>query len=345
MLGTLMYGVWIKKLHPNHDSIIVFIHGVLSSSAKCWINKSGANWPLMVANSATLKDSAVYTFDYHTSFAGGRYSVTDAADALWLNLDHNGLLKQERPIIFVCHSMGGIVVRKMLTKRQIDLPKNMTWGLFLVASPSAGSFWAKILSPIIWLINNSQAMALRNSEDNQVLIDIRKEFRMLLDAGHTFVVGQELMEHKPILIPWLPWVPPIVRQMEAEVFFADGLLIPDSDHFTIAKPADDSAMQHVALCHFVQRTIALSGGNNVTLPPGITFRRALEILVAKDGLTVDIQRFPVSELNAKCINSFQVSGRNAVHMLSKLGQVFGVGSVGPYEVKKIGNKISVIRKV
>jgi hypothetical protein len=48
-------------------------------------------------------------------------------------------LKNQR-LIFVCHSMGGIVVRQYLVTRALDfIEAQIHRGLFLVGSPSLGS--------------------------------------------------------------------------------------------------------------------------------------------------------------------------------------------------------------
>jgi hypothetical protein len=61
-------------------------------------------------------------------------------------------------IIFVCHSMGGIVVRKFIVERILDIKKhNLSIGLFLVASPSLGSDYANYVKLLSNLVGNAQA--------------------------------------------------------------------------------------------------------------------------------------------------------------------------------------------
>ena len=58
----------------------------------------------------------VYVFSYRTDTFSGRYSLGDAVEALNAYLDLVGLLRLHK-LIFVCHSMGGIVVRQFLVTR------------------------------------------------------------------------------------------------------------------------------------------------------------------------------------------------------------------------------------
>jgi len=49
-------------------------------------------------------------------------------------------LHDYKQVLFVCHSMGGIVARKFIVSREADFSgPGQAVGLFLVASPSLGS--------------------------------------------------------------------------------------------------------------------------------------------------------------------------------------------------------------
>lgn len=132
---------WIKPKADAAAPTVVFVHGIMSDGASGWKNtKTGAYWPQLAADE--LSDAGVYVFSYHSRAFSGRFRVTDAADALWDELKRHGIL-QSRVIVLVCHSMGGIVARRLLVQRQGELAALGTViGLFLVASPSAGAQFA-----------------------------------------------------------------------------------------------------------------------------------------------------------------------------------------------------------
>ena len=235
---------WVQQ--TSGPAAVVFVHGVLSSGDSCWANVNGAYWPNMVASSAP--DLSVYVTTYRTGFDSGTFSVNDASDSLFeeLKLDD---VSQRKLIVFVCHSMGGLVVRRMLvSKRRHFLDKQI--GLFLVASPSLGSVYADWLAPIARFFKHAQAETLRMSESNQWLSSLDQDFFSLLDELD--ISGRELVEDRSILRMGMISLKQIVSPLSGERYFREPLKIGGSDHFTIVKPADTDALQHRVLMEFLR---------------------------------------------------------------------------------------------
>ena len=113
-----MLGTWIRK--PTSGTSIVFVHGILSNGKACWRHENGKYWPELLSNEPETAGLGIYVFTYQTDVFSGSYRLGDAVDALkeQLRLDH---LFYSNRLIFVCHSMGGIVVRKFLVERTLDL--------------------------------------------------------------------------------------------------------------------------------------------------------------------------------------------------------------------------------
>jgi hypothetical protein len=101
-----MSGKWTQQV-PG-PAAVVFVHGVLSSGDGCWVNVNGTNWPALDAQSA--HELSVYVSTYRTGFDSGTFSVNDASDSVFEELQLDGLM-QRKLLLFVCHSMGGLVVR------------------------------------------------------------------------------------------------------------------------------------------------------------------------------------------------------------------------------------------
>ena len=103
----------------------------------------------------------------------------------------------------LCHSMGGIVVRKFIVERAAELiGAGKEIDLFLVASPSLGSSYANWLSPLAQLIGHAQADALQFVRDNVWLQDLDKEFVNLKEGAKLKIKGKELIEDKFGLSPF-----------------------------------------------------------------------------------------------------------------------------------------------
>lgn len=246
-----MRGEWVRQ--PNEDAVVVFVHGILSSGESCWRHDNGAYWPELLKNESAANGWGIYVYSYQTGFFSGTYSLNDVVDDLkerFLNLDH---LAKHRRIVFICHSMGGIVARKFLVERVNDLlDRNIEVGLFLVASPSMGSDYANWLAPLAKLLGHTQADALRFTRQNSWLNGLDKEFRNLKESGRLTLNGKELIEDKFVVLKrWFG--KQVVEPFSGARYFGEPYKVPGSDHFTIAKPAYAQSDQHRLLLAFLEK--------------------------------------------------------------------------------------------
>src|SRR5580700_7569611 len=115
--------LWYKD--RNTGQVIIFVHGVLSDSQGCWYREpstqsAGVYWPDLLQNDSRFAKYSIYLGGYETDVDSGPYEVSDCAEELFKALarpDKNTgrAVLDEKTIIFVGHSMGGIVVRYLLT--------------------------------------------------------------------------------------------------------------------------------------------------------------------------------------------------------------------------------------
>jgi tetratricopeptide (TPR) repeat protein len=71
-----MHGKWIRK--PSSDSVMVFIHGILSSGEACWLNsESGCYWPELLSSEDKLFPIGIYVFTYQTDIFSAGYRISD----------------------------------------------------------------------------------------------------------------------------------------------------------------------------------------------------------------------------------------------------------------------------
>jgi len=244
-----MKGEWLRK--PTANATVVFVHGILSSGETCWKHDNGAYWPELLKNESELASLGVYVFTYQTNIFSGTYSLSDVVDALREFLQLDEVLVSNR-LIFVCHSMGGIVARRFLVQQTVPLLETQTeTGLFLVASPSLGSSYANWLSPLAGFLGHTQADALRFAQDNVWLNDLDKDFLTLKEAGKVPIKGKELIEDKFVILKKF-WRKQVVEPFAGARYFGEPVKIPNSDHFSIAKPENAQALQHRLLCKFIK---------------------------------------------------------------------------------------------
>jgi len=147
--------------------------------------------------------------------------------------------------------MGGLVVRKFIVERAPELiESDKKIGLFLIASPSLGALYADWLTPLARLLGQEQAAALRFVRNNTWLADLDKEFLNLKEGGKLTLTGKELVEDKSVF-PSRFWRRQVVEPFSGARYFGEPLKIPNSDHFSIAKPDSETVIQHRVLLDFI----------------------------------------------------------------------------------------------
>lgn len=243
-----MSGDWLRR--GTGETVLVFIHGILSDGKTCWRSSNGTYWPDLVTGEAELESVGVYVFTYHSTLTSGSYSIGDAVDAFWEYLRLDDVLSSKR-LIFACHSMGGIIARRLIVSRAADLiQQGKIIGVFLIASPSLGSRYANLLSDVIKFMGHRQADILKFEQSNAWLNELDREFLTLKEGKRLHLRGKELVEDKFIVAPLL-FREAVVETHTGSRYFDNPIKIPESDHFTIARPGNKSAFQHRLLKAFV----------------------------------------------------------------------------------------------
>lgn len=232
--------------------VVVFVHGILSDNEHCWQHENGAYWPNLLAGYEPLNKVGIYEFTYHTGIFSGAYSLGDVVDSLKESLVLDAVIEANR-IIFVAHSMGGIIVRRYIVQRLSDLVERGTEiGLFLIASPSLGSPYANWLAPIARFMGHAQGTALAFCENNMWLNDLNSDFRNSLARGKLVIHGKELVEDRFVILKRFRFFKQVVPPFSGAMHFGEAFKVPGSDHFSIAKPEDGESIQNRLLCQFIE---------------------------------------------------------------------------------------------
>jgi hypothetical protein len=227
---------WISQ--TDSDVVFIFVHGVLSSSDDGWKHTDGTFWPELVASTGQFKKPNVYVGGYPTSVGDPSFGIEQAALHLFGTLsrgDPAPLSKQE--IIFVAHSTGGLVVRQMLLNETATFA-NKKVGLFLLASPSRGSEWAERVRGLSNLLNHKMISELRTNSG--LLVSMDKRFSELLARRRIWMIaGMDVFESRFVVPGWLWSSSVVVDPEQSRWYFGEPRMVPNSDHFSIAKPTKD----------------------------------------------------------------------------------------------------------
>jgi pimeloyl-ACP methyl ester carboxylesterase len=243
-----MQGKWIQQ--PQGDVSVIFVHGILSSGKASWRHANGTYWPDLLTQTKTLEGVGVYVFTYRSDIFSGHDHLGDAVDSLKQYL-HADRLLESRHIIFVGHSVGGIVVRQLLVGHQAAfIERQIAVGLFLVASPFLGASYVHLLFLCTQVLGHSQARALRVAQKHGWFNDLDWNLLQLKAARKVSLTGKELVEEHFIVLHNRGHQQ-VVQPLSGVRYFGEPSQVSGADHATIATPADSEAVQHRWLCRFI----------------------------------------------------------------------------------------------
>lgn len=236
--------------------VFVFVHGYFSSSEICWRSKNQAFWPDLILTDKRIPACSIYLGGYFTGISSGAYGARDCVDELFSALGRLDIEGRRTPlsfptIAFVCHSLGGIVVREMLATHS-DKFKGKKVGLALIASPSLGSDYASNFLSIAKFYRNRIGKQL--AFGSAYLEDLDRRFiKYLEEHPRDDFIGAEAIElHSPFYSKFLPDFSPIVPSQSAGRYFSNRQKISEN-HSGIVKPTDINHPSHNFFVDFVSR--------------------------------------------------------------------------------------------
>ncbi|RYO91812.1 hypothetical protein DL764_008237 [Monosporascus ibericus] len=200
----------VKVLHncPDATVDICFVHGLAGSRDSTWTaHGQSTPWPktLLPPRVGTAR---VLTYGYdaygvRTSVASSNRLINHATNLLNdLTTDRASVEASSRPLIFVAHSLGGLVCKEaiLLSRNNPEAHLrdvfNCTKGIVFMGTPHKGSWmadWAKIPASALGFVKSTNKLLLEILEtDDQLLESIQVRFwsmiRELREAGRPFEV-------------------------------------------------------------------------------------------------------------------------------------------------------------
>ncbi|KAF4465865.1 ankyrin repeats (3 copies) domain-containing [Fusarium albosuccineum] len=237
------------RLHPHGynpsdcDVDIVAFHGLSGDAFKTWTDKDGHLW-LRDSLPEHIPNARIMTFGYDSALKNStsRMTVFDFAQDLLTRLvmERQDPLERERPIIFLCHSLGGIVAKQALILAHIrhkfygTIVKSTT-GIAFFGTPHRGSKIAstgRILSRIVNAASLSRTIRsdlLKTLEISSQSLDQISQLSSQILSGISII---SFYEQKPLGSTGSL----IVEQFSAILGFPNERAIPiNSDHRGISR--------------------------------------------------------------------------------------------------------------
>ncbi|KAG9236956.1 hypothetical protein BJ875DRAFT_455082 [Amylocarpus encephaloides] len=187
---------------PSLD--IVFVHGLGGTSRATWCHNRDPDyfWPQKwLPSEPDIQSARILSFGYNAQYnAPGPAPISGisdfAKDLLFaMKYAKNDRLEElaigERPIIFVVHSMGGLVVKKayILGQNNNDYEEIIasTKAILFLATPHRGTYLAELLNKIlsVSIFNHTAKQYVAElSNTSQALEDLNEQFRYIAPKLH-----------------------------------------------------------------------------------------------------------------------------------------------------------------
>jgi len=252
---------------PGGKRVIVFVNGLFGDAVSTWTNTNRAYWPAMIAHDPDFDSVDVYVHSFQSPKLARAQQIQDLAARLKDYLVADRVLDHEE-IVFIAHSMGGLVTRAFLLKQRSSAQK--TPMLYFFATPTAGA--------------NVTEIAQHLSENPQL-----KDMQPLADGGYVKTLREDWLQTSEDAALNYPnaiasfcayelldvWRVRIVTELSATYLCNRSTRAVRADHIGIVKPAgmsDDPYVffkaAYVSTFGPSARTMSRTVTRAITLSPG-----------------------------------------------------------------------------
>lgn len=299
----------------NNPTVVVFVHGIFGGPESTWTNTAtNAYWPELLSHDPAFANADIFTLGYDSPFFSSSFLFDDLIESTRLKLDYAEVFSKHERVVFVCHSMGGLIIRGLLSRYE-DLRKKVPL-IYFLSTPTAGSHIAniaklvsrnpqvKILGPIP---NNSDSI-LRSQQSDWRALKNRPSSKCAYETRDTDGIR-------------------VVDQTSASSL-CDGPLDPiDSDHIGIAKPENNQADSYISFLQtFVHMPPQQLNADTAMVEGHIDTLRKVEVDCGEVKQDPDVEIAPPIQL---------VSGQVLTQTLAALQEASNLKSA---EVSNLGRK-------
>ncbi len=234
---------WVVPQHsPHSDVALVFVHGIFGDTLGTWANSSNGKhfYDLVAADPRLGPRVDIFAFGFpSTMLKQGSFTIEEAANRLANDLQYYGVLTYPR-IVFVAHSMGGLVtLQTLLTHREL-LPQVPL--LVFLATPQEGAQITRIARQ---LLDNPALDEMLPADHNSYLQVINDQWRSIPNdqLPHIACAFEKLPIAGIMIVPW-----------SSATRFCDGSATAVlADHIDIVKPPDTNSDSYITLANALQK--------------------------------------------------------------------------------------------
>ncbi len=271
---------WVEQATPHAKVAVVFVHGIFGDTLGTWTSANGTTFfQLLKKDPGVGPKVDVFAFGYTSSMIkSGSFDIREAANKLHESLEFKGVL-QYPTVVFVAHSMGGLVVLQHLLMYR-DLLEKVPL-IVLYATPQEGAQIATIAEKVA---NNPALVQMFPADRNGYLQQLNDEWGLLPTRPRVVCSYEKIATGGVMVVPW-----------SSATRFCDGApsAIP-ANHIDIVKPDRADHESAVVLINAFNRYVGA--------PPG-TASPAMRPAVAAAEYCVKVQYFSPNVIPHYLLNS------------------------------------------
>ena len=264
----------------GYDTVVVFVHGLFGDARSTWTNDETHNYfPELLKKDAELSRVDIFVHSFASPFVTTTYTIDELVEQMRNVFDQQQVFERHQKVVFVCHSLGGVVVRAYL-KRFENARKKVSL-IYNFAVPTNGS---QLATAAQYLSKNGQLKGLLPIAANEFLSSIQNDWRAFDSRPYTRCA----YEIQPTFH--------LVRAVELDSATAlcDGSVDPiDATHMRISKPKDEKDRPFSV---FRQAFIESASGASLSSPSGVdsdeddVSRRTVPVDCGQDlDTTIDVE--------------------------------------------------------
>lgn len=162
---------YVSDKRNKKPVVVVFVHGIFGDKST-W--ESGrTSFPKLLIDDPDVKDTDAFLFEYHSPRFGSANNVGEVAKQLNARLEDNGVFRDHKHIVFLCHSMGGLVTRRALILKRDDQEVKKTAMIYFYAVPTNG---AEIAERVWRILFSSQLRSMFPLAGNEALQNVQDDW-------------------------------------------------------------------------------------------------------------------------------------------------------------------------
>ena len=220
------------RLSQGNKGVIIFVHGVLGDGTSTWTNpNTKAYWPDLLTQDRTFDNYNIYVYEFPSSLLEKSDTIDELTSDMMFRLEDAGVLGHEE-LIFLSHSMGGLVTRGLLVKHHELIEK--TGFIYFFSTPTTGSE----LAPISALLSTNPQfhnMFPMGEEVNSYIEFVQSAWLDLPKKPLSFC-AYEILDTNGIKT--------VTRQSTTNLCTEKLAPIP-ANHISIVKPANKTSLSYI----------------------------------------------------------------------------------------------------